>query len=231
MTAIIRAPLPPTKPQPRPGSTAVAKLRLSKSALQQERSQLKLYESTLPSLDLKRRQLTVELAKARQTYVETQQAVESLETSIGQQLPMLANPDIEITGLVEMTDFELGEENVVGVRLPVLARIHCTVADYSLLAKPAWVDVLVERLRDVAELRTQVLVDAERVRILEYQEKRVTQRVNLFDKILIPTAKSNIQRIQIFLGDAERAAVVRSKIAKRKQAKQREASLGRSETV
>ena len=199
--------------------------------MQEERSQLKLYESTLPSLDLKRRQLTVELAKARQTYVETQQAVESLETSIGQQLPMLANPDIEITGLVEMTDFELGEENVVGVRLPVLARIHCTVADYSLLAKPAWVDVLVERLRDVAELRTQVLVDAERVRILEYQEKRVTQRVNLFDKILIPTAKSNIQRIQIFLGDAERAAVVRSKIAKRKQAKQREALLGRSETV
>ena len=231
MTAIIRAPLPSTKPQTRPGSTAVAKLRLSKSALQQERSQLKLYESTLPSLDLKRRQLTVELAKARQTYTETQQAVESLETSIGQQLPMLANPDIEITGLVEMTDFELGEENVVGVRLPVLARIHCTVADYSLLAKPAWVDVLVERLRDVAELRTQVLVDAERVRILEYQEKRVTQRVNLFDKILIPTAKSNIQRIQIFLGDAERAAVVRSKIAKRKQAKQREAMLGRSETV
>lgn len=199
--------------------------------MQQERSQLKLYESTLPSLDLKRRQLTVELAKARQNYVEKQQAVESLETSIGQQLPMLANPDIEITGLVEMTDFELGEENVVGVRLPVLARIHCTVADYSLLAKPAWVDVLVERLRDVAELRTQVLVDAERVRILEYQEKRVTQRVNLFDKILIPTAKSNIQRIQIFLGDAERAAVVRSKIAKRKQAKQREALLGRSETV
>ena len=83
-----------------------------------------------------------------------------------------------------------------------------------------------QRLRDVAELRTQVLVNAERVRILTLQEKRVTQRVNLFDKILIPTAKSNIQRIQIFLGDAERAAVVRSKIAKRKQAKQRAAMLG-----
>jgi len=40
----------------------LAKLKLSKSALQQERTQLKLYERTLPSLDLKRRQLTVELA-------------------------------------------------------------------------------------------------------------------------------------------------------------------------
>jgi V/A-type H+-transporting ATPase subunit D len=39
--------------------------------------------------------------------------------------------------------------------------------------------------------------------------------VNLFDKILIPTAKKNIQKIQIYLADAERAAVVRSKLTKR----------------
>ena len=32
-----------------------------------------------------------------------------------------------------------------------------------------------------------------------------------------PTAKSNIQRIRIYLGDAERAAVVTSKLAKVKQ--------------
>lgn len=200
----------------------MAKLKLSKSALAQERSQLKLYERTLPSLDLKRRQLSVELAKAKQQLIETRRATDELERNIGQQLPMLANTDIELSGLVQMTDFELVEENVVGVRLPLLKKIHCTVADYSLLAKPAWVDVLVARLRDAAELRTQVLVAEERVRILEYQEKRVTQRVNLFDKILIPTAKRNIQRIQIFLGDAERAAVVRSKIAKAKQARQRD---------
>jgi len=205
----------------------VARLKLSKSALQQERSQLKLYQRTLPSLDLKRRQLTVELAKARTALTDARQRVEELETSIGEQLPMLANPDIEVTDLVRMTDFELGEENVVGVRLPVLERIHCSVADYSLLAKPAWVDVLVQRLKDAAEQRTQVAVAAERVRILEYQEKRVTQRVNLFDKILIPTAKKNIQKIQIFLGDAERAAVVRSKLAKARQARQRAALLDR----
>jgi V/A-type H+-transporting ATPase subunit D len=204
----------------------MAKLKLSKSALQQERNQLKLYERTLPSLDLKRRQLSVELTRARREHADAQQAVEELETSIGQQLPMLANPDIQVSGLVRMTDFELGEENVVGVRLPILNRIECSVADYSLLAKPAWVDVLVERLKDAAEQRTRVVVADERVRILEIQEKRVTQRVNLFDKILIPTAKRNIQRIQIYLGDAERAAVVRSKLAKGKQARQREVLLG-----
>jgi V/A-type H+-transporting ATPase subunit D len=205
----------------------MAKLKLSKSALQQERNQLKLYERTLPSLDLKRRQLTVELARARQALEDARHAVEELETHIGSQLPMLANTGIELRGLVEMTDFELGEENVVGVRLPVLERIHCSVAEYSLLAKPAWVDMLVQRLKDAAEQRTQVLVAEERVRILKVQERRITQRVNLFDKILIPAAKKNIQKIQIYLGDAERAAVVRSKLAKAKQAQQRAALLSR----
>ena len=194
----------------------MAKLKLSKSALQQERTQLGLYQRTLPSLDLKRRQLTVELTKALREHAAAERAVEELETNIGQQLPMLANPD-----------FELGEQNVVGVRLPVLERIECSVADYSLLATPAWMDALVQRLRDAAEQRTLLAVAGERIRILAQQEKRVTQRVNLFDKILIPTAKENIQRIQIFLGDAERAAVVGSKLAKGKQARKRQALMQR----
>ena len=84
----------------------MAKLKLSKSALQQERNQLKLYQRTLPSLDLKRRQLTVELAKPRQALAAARQAVDELETHIGEQLPMLANPDIKVSGLVQMTDFE-----------------------------------------------------------------------------------------------------------------------------
>ncbi|MEM6429093.1 MAG: V-type ATP synthase subunit D, partial [Deinococcota bacterium] len=46
--------------------------------------------------------------------------------------------------------------------------------------------------------------------------KRTTQRVNLFDKVLIPNAQETIRRIQIFLADADRAAVVRAKLAKQK---------------
>ena len=202
------------------------KVRLSKSGLAEQRKQLKLYESTLPSLDMKRRQLSVELDTARHALAEAREAVDALETKIGSELPMLANPDIAIGGLVKMTAFELVDENVVGVKLPRLERVACEVADYSLLARPAWVDLVVERLEKVAEERTRLLVLEERTRILEHQVKRVTQRVNLFDQILIPTAKTNIQRIQIFLGDLDRAAVTRAKLAKGKGVKARAAALG-----
>jgi V/A-type H+-transporting ATPase subunit D len=43
----------------------MAKLRLTKNSLQQQQQQLKLYKRLLPSLDLKRRQLTIEAQKAR----------------------------------------------------------------------------------------------------------------------------------------------------------------------
>jgi V/A-type H+-transporting ATPase subunit D len=195
----------------------MARLKLSKASLQQERTKLRLYEKLLPSLELKRRQLTMALEKARQEYAAAQEEVERLEARVGTELPMLANTEIELKGLVEMTAFELGQQNVVGVRLPLLKQVECRVEEYSLLAKPAWVDTLVDRLRDAAEARTRIQVAAERVRILARAERRITQRVNLFEKILIPRAKKNIQRIQIWLGDQERATVVQAKLAKARQ--------------
>ena len=48
----------------------------------------------------------------------------------------------------------------------------------------------------------------------------MTQRFNLFDKVLIPRTRTNIRKISIYLADAERAGVVKSKIAKRKKERQ-----------
>jgi V/A-type H+-transporting ATPase subunit D len=195
----------------------MARLKLSKASLQQERTKLKLYEKLLPSLELKRRQLVIELDKARKAYGAAREEVEHLQARVGTELPMLANTEIDLKGLVKMTAFDLEQENVVGVRLPLLVQVECQVAEYSLLAKPVWVDALVERLRDVAEARTRIQVAAERVRILTRAERRITQRVNLFERILIPRTQKNIQRIQIWLGDQERAAVIQAKLAKARQ--------------
>jgi len=193
----------------------MAKLSLSKSGLQKQREDMRLYERVLPSLDLKRMQLSGELKRARQQLAEAEAEVQKLNKRVADQLPMLANREIDVSGLVQVESFRIEEENLVGVKLPKLVEVKCHIAEYSMLAKPHWVDMLVEQLKQMVDQKTRVQVAAERVRLLEQAERRVTQRVNLFDKILIPTAKKNIQKIQIYLADAERAAVVRSKITKR----------------
>jgi V/A-type H+-transporting ATPase subunit D len=146
-----------------------------------------------------------------------------LETQIGEELPMLADEEFRLEGLVQFKSYKVSEQNVVGVKLPFLDSIDCEVANYSRLATPPWVDTLVQRLKDAVEQRVRAEISAERLRILTAAVRRITQRVNLFDKILIPTAKENIQKIRIFLGDAERASVITSKLAKKKQQQQREA--------
>ena len=201
----------------------MAKLKLSKHALHEQQEQLKLYQRLLPSLDLKRRQLTLEVQKAKEDYATAQAAVDALETQIGEELPMLADEEFRLGGLVHFKSYKVSEQNVVGVKLPFLDSIDCAVADYSRLSTPPWVDTLVQRLKDAAEQRMRAEISGERLRILTSAVRRITQRVNLFDKILIPTAKQNIQKIRIFLGDAERASVITSKLAKKKQQQQREA--------
>ena len=42
------------------------------------------------------------------------------------------------------------------------------------------------------------------------------QRVNLFEKVMIPNTQDNIRRIRIALGDQMTAGVARAKIAKAK---------------
>ncbi|MGZ5615416.1 MAG: V-type ATP synthase subunit D [Methylobacter sp.] len=201
----------------------MAKLKLSKQSLHHQQEQLKLYKRLLPSLDLKRRQLTMEAQKAQEEHAVAVAQIDALETRIGEELPMLADESLHLRDLVVVKGYKLGEQNIVGVRLPVLESLDCQVADYSPLATPAWLDILVQRLKDAKTCRLRAEIAAQRLDILRLQLRRVTQRVNLFDKILIPTAHRNIQRIRIYLGETERAAVVTSKLAKSKQLQQRNA--------
>lgn len=201
----------------------MAKLKLSKHELHEQQKQLKLYQRILPSLDLKRRQLTMEVKKAQEEYTAIQAAVDALETRIGDELPMLADKEFRLGGLVQLKSYKVIEQNIVGVKLPFLDSVDCEVVDYSRLSTPPWVDALVQRLKDATELRLRAEIAAERLRILQIVVRRITQRVNLFEKVLIPAAKQNIQKIRIYLGDAERASVIISKLAKKKQQQQREA--------
>ena len=67
----------------------------------------------MPSLELKRRQLSVEQSKAQEVLAQTQNQLAALELAIVEKLPMLSNQLVELTDIVKVTGVELGEEVVV----------------------------------------------------------------------------------------------------------------------
>ena len=198
----------------------MTRLTLSKASLTAEGGRLKTYERYLPSLDLKRRQLISERVRAAEILAETVRAIDVLRERVHAELPMASDLEVEVTGLVTVTGIDLAEDNVMGVRLPRLGRVALCRRPYALLAKPEWVDRLAELLAATLELRVQVQVERRRLDLLDEAVRTITQRVNLFEKVLIPRTRANIKRIRIFLADGERAAVVRAKIAKAKRARE-----------
>jgi V/A-type H+/Na+-transporting ATPase subunit D len=198
----------------------MATLSLNKSSLQQQRGKLGLFERFLPSLDLKRQQLAAEYKKSMQILAEAEQGAGKASRSLTGLLPILGSATMKLSGLVRIRRIDIGEEDVLGVRLPALKSVEFVTADYSLLATPFWIDDLVTCLKEVATYRIRLHVYRERAARMQSAVRRITQRVNLFDKVLIPNAKRDIARIQIFLSDVARAAVVTSKIAKGKRARQ-----------
>ena len=195
----------------------MARLALNKASLSHQMRQLNTFERFLPSLDMKRMQLMAERARELAAMDSTRRTGEALRETVTAQLPMLANREIDLSALVRVKAVRLGEHNVMGTHLPRLEGVDLEVRDYGYLAKPHWVDRLVEALARMLELRVQLAVQARRAALLDEAVRKITQRVNLFEKVLIPRARENIRQIRIYLGDAERAAVVRSKIAKRKR--------------
>ncbi|QKI88955.1 V-type ATP synthase subunit D [Thiomicrorhabdus xiamenensis] len=193
-----------------------AKIALNKTALKQSRDKLGMYKRYLPSLDLKRQQLMLELQKARAETDAHLQAIEEHLTQAQDWIGLLANADIKVNGLVKVTGIDEAEQNLLGVTLPLYVDTRFALESYSMLANPYWVDALVEALKEVATLRAKAAVGHKRTAILEEAVRKITQRVNLFEKRLIPETNDDIRKIKIFLDDSDRASVIRAKFAKKK---------------
>ena len=195
----------------------MARISLSKSSLAKQTKNLKTYEQFLPALDLKRKLIMSERAKEVRARAATEAAIAALRERVQTNLPMVSNREIALDGLVGVRDATVGTENVVGTRLPRLDRLDVVRRDYGLMSLPHWVDPLCDALAEMLTLKAQLLVHEERLALLDAATRKVTQRVNLFGKVLIPQTEANIKLIKVYLSDAERAAIVRSKIAKNKR--------------
>ena len=193
----------------------MARIPLSKSQLRKEKENLVSFRRYLPALDLKRQQLMGERVRAERGIGDAEQKVAAAANEAGAALPMLADERIDVSRLVRIKEVRLGTLNVAGVKLPVVEAVDIERAPYGWMVQPHWVDALVQHLETAIRLQIEVEVARQRVTVLRKAVATVTQRVNLFDKGLIPETERNIRHILVYLGDAERAAVVGAKIAKR----------------
>jgi V/A-type H+-transporting ATPase subunit D len=194
----------------------MAKELLNKSVLHRMQAQLTLYEKVLPSLDLKRKKLLAESGRTRQAQQQLRSEQEAYNDETARRYPMLLERTLGHQKLVRIEKIDESVRNVVGVRLPELTRVVFAPPAYTLLGTPAWTELLVTRMQTAVEMELEGDFIKRRIRLLERALKKVTQRVNLFEKVLIPQTKEQIKKTVIALEEVHRSSVIRSKLAKAK---------------
>ena len=192
----------------------MAKIKLTKNELKQQKDSLKRFERYLPTLILKKQQLQLVISQVEAEVREKRLERETRYTGLKVWIAVFGE-DAQLEAKMHMSDLVTADGNIAGVDIPVFESITFDETGYDLIETPLWVDKGVEVLRGIIELDAELQVlETQRERLNE--ELRVTtQRVNLFEKVKIPETKENIRIVQIYLGDQQTAAVVRGKIAKK----------------
>ena len=198
----------------------MAKIKLTKNELKNQRDSLKRYQRYLPTLQLKKQQLQMEVRGIREEMLSLDGDIASLEDSWKDTIPLLSGTDAgNALDLVTVKDWHVGHRNVAGIDVPTFVGITFGAPEYDLFSTPVWYDDIVVMAQKRIELSLRQKLLNEMQELLEKELRVVTQRVNLFEKVKIPEAKENIRKINIYIGDQQTNSVGRSKIAKGKCAK------------
>ena len=193
------------------------KIKLTWAELRQQRNALERFELYLPMLKLKQQQLQLTIGQALQEHHGIQQAADAFEKKISAYRSVFNDAaGVNVAALSEPEEVKTTRKNIAGVTVPVFESVSFQKAVYSLFGTPPWIDQALADLREQNRNLAELEVVARKLELLQAELKKVMQRVNLFEKIIIPETRQNIRRIRIALGDQMTAAVARAKIAKAK---------------
>lgn len=191
------------------------KVRKTNPELLGQRRALERYRRFLPTLLLKQQLIQAEILKVRRERAELLARIDRRLVEVAPWLGALGESlPGPITRLVEVSGVRTAERNVAGIKLQVLREVSFDTRPYSLKATPSWVEAGIELVKELLVTREALRLTIGQELALDLELRKVTQRVNLFEKVKIPATRENIRVIRIALAEEQTASVGRAKIAK-----------------
>ncbi len=198
------------------------KFQYNKTSLNEITKQLKVRQNALPTLQNKESALRLEVRRAKE---RSEQLLKDLDASILKYDYLSALWNEFDPGLIRITDVDLETVKVAGVKTPQLKDIHYEIRPFNAFVKPAWYADGVAILKELSSLGIESEVCKEKARILDWQRKKTTQKVNLYEKVQIPGYQEAIRKIKRYMEDEENLSKASSKIVKNRHQEEEEAGL------
>lgn len=192
-------------------------IKLTKNELRNQQTRLAELDKYLPTLQLKKAMLQAEVNEARAEIAQCKVHFEKMHAAVESYSALLTlKVSFDLQETVAIQHVRKRYENIAGIEVPYFESMTFKDVEYSLFDTPPWIDGVVQGLRGLAEASVRIQIAQEKQQALEVELRDVSIKVNLFEKILIPRAESNIRKVKVFIGDQQLAAVSQAKAAKAK---------------
>lgn len=196
------------------------KFQYNKTSLTNLGKQLKVRQNALPTLKNKESALRTAVQAAKN---ESRRLEAELEKALAGYKDISALWNEFEPGLICITDVDLRTVKVAGVKTPQLDKIHYEIRPFNAFVKPAWFADGIRILQDLTRIGIESEIFEQKRQILEFNRKKTTQKVNLYEKVQIPGYQEAIRKIKRYMEDEENLSKAASKIVKTRHEEEEEA--------
>ena len=192
----------------------VQKNRVALSGMKKKLSSLMKY---LPVFEKQRaalnRMLQDEEMKHQKLSAERKQLIGSIEPWIA----LFNDTEVDLSNLVRLKAINTSEENIFGTSVPRFESVDFDEFQIDYHYYPFWVEEGIQTVKSMVETDARLKVSLERTEAIRRGYEQANQKVNLFDKKLIPETELAIGEIKTALDAQGVAAIVIAKSAKKLQ--------------
>ena len=97
----------------------MAKIKLTKNELKSQKDALKRFTRYLPTLELKKKQLLVEIQNIQKEVERLQAEYETVEKQVAQWVDVYADESVDTSDYIEVKELITGTGNIAGIDIPL----------------------------------------------------------------------------------------------------------------
>jgi V/A-type H+-transporting ATPase subunit D len=190
-------------------------IRFNRVFLREQKQRMAMYQRFLPALEARKQQLIMEMTVIRENIRDRQELQGKVLEEIGTWTSLYWDMEQMLRFFISIREIRSIPRNVAGLRIREFQEAVFDNPGYSLFSTPYSFDIVLRMTQEAISLREHIKILQEQERILLEGLRKTSQRINLYEKRLIPQCREAIRRVSVYLQDQQAAAVGVAKAAKK----------------
>ncbi len=188
-------------------------IKYNKTALKEFQKKLKIRERALPTLKNKEAALRAMVIDAKKELLLLNNLYDLKLRNVNEWEHLWAEFNPNIVAIEEIISQDL---KVAGLVIPEFRKLKLRIGKFSVFGNPNWFYNGIDELKIILETRVKREFQTNKLSLLEYARKKATQKVNLYEKVQIPTLSAALKQIKRYLEDEENLAKAGQKLLKQR---------------